>query len=161
MKIRWVREGDLENIVKLYNFFIENTVVTFETEAISVSEMKSRIDIISSEYPFLVAEVDSEFVGYAYAAGWKERASYFATVESTVYLDSKFHGKGYGFALYSSLLTELKKTNIHSVIGGIADTNAASIALHTKCGFKPIGTLKEVGFKHDRWVDVSYYQKIL
>ncbi len=161
MKIRSVQEVDLENIVKLYNFFIENTVVTFETEPIAVSEMKSRIDNILCKYPFLIAEVDSEFVGYAYATRWKERAAYFATVESTVYLNSKFHGKGFGYALYSALLSELKKSDTHSVIGGIADKNAASIALHTKCGFKPIGTLKEVGFKHDRWIDVSYFQKIL
>jgi L-amino acid N-acyltransferase YncA len=160
MKIRTFQRGDEVNIARLYNTFIENSITTFETKSISDEEMLGRIENISNTYPYLVAEVENKFAGYAYATQWKPREAYFATVESTIYMHPDFIGKGRGFALYTELLNQLKESGIHAVIGGIALPNVASIDLHLKCGFEYLGTFKEVGYKLNKWVDVSYFQKL-
>ena len=158
MRIRKAKEEDAKKIADLYNVFIESSVVTFETEIISMQAMWARIEQIREKYPFLVAEIDGEFAGYAYATSWKPRQAYSATVESTIYMRPQFTGKGLGFELYTRLLHQLKENHIHAVLGGIALPNEASIALHKKCGFEHVGTLREVGFKLDRWIDVAYYE---
>ncbi len=123
--------------------------------------MLSRIETITKDYPFLVYEVDNEVVAYAYAARWKVRQAYDFTVESSVYLKPGFEGKKIGSALYSELIDLLKKTSIHSVLGGISLPNETSIAMHEKFGFKKAGVLREVGFKMNRWIDVAYLELLL
>ena len=71
------------------------------------------------------------------------------------------HGRGVGGALYRALLDDLRTRNVHSVVGGIALPNAASVALHEKLGFRKVAHFAEVGRKLDRWVDVGYWQLIL
>ena len=161
IEIRPVNPSDLKDITNLYNHFISNTVITFEKEHITAADMQQRIGNVLSSYPFLVATVNSQFAGYAYATRWKKRAAYDATVESTIYLHPKFVKIGVGFKLYSELLKQLSDTDMHVAIGGIAQPNEASVALHLKCGFTYMGNFVEVGYKHGRWVDVTYYQKRL
>ena len=103
-------------------------------------------------------EENDQILGYAYAGKWHERCAYRYTAESTVYLDSKSGGKGYGTLLYQSLLADLKDLQYHVVIGGVALPNPASVALHEKFGFKKVAHYEEVGFKFDQWIDVAYWQ---
>ena len=159
--IRSVKTSDAEAICKIYNHFVEHTVVTFEEEPVAPDVMNVRIKEISLNHPFIVLELDGVVKGYAYATLWKTRSAYRNTVESTVYLQPGTEGKGFGFALYSHLLDLLKQQNTHSVIGGISLPNPASIKLHEKCGFKYLGKFREVGYKFNRWVDVGYWELIL
>ncbi|MBI1308007.1 MAG: GNAT family N-acetyltransferase [Bacteroidetes bacterium] len=159
--IRSATLSDAGSIAEIYNYYIKNTVVTFEKEVITADEMSSRMELIIKNYPFIVAEADDIIVGYSYATQWKPRAAYFSSAESTVYLKPGYTGKGVGFLLYRQLFTELLNQNIHLVIGGISLPNEASEKLHLKCGFELMGTFREVGHKLNRWVDVRYYQKIL
>ena len=109
-------------------------------------------------FPLLVY-VEKDFVlGYAYATRWKARPAYKYSAESSIYLATEVQGRGIGTQLYKGLLNELKHLGIHTVIGGIALPNEASIALHEKLGFVKAAHFKEVGFKHSRWVDVAYWQ---
>ncbi len=162
MLIRDAHSDDAAAIVRIYNPYITDTCITFETEAVTAATMQGRMqDVQQAGLPYFVCEVQGEVVGYAYATPWKARAAYRQSVESSVYLAPDAQGKGVGSALYQALLAKLHHINIHAVIGGIALPNDASIALHERLGFAYVGKFEQVGFKHGRWVDVGYWQRIL
>ncbi len=102
--------------------------------------MEKRIDNITSSFPWLVAELEGEILGYAYASKWKERIAYRHSVESSIYIKSNILGQGIGTRLYSELIDKLRKKDIHSVIGGIAVPNIESQKIHEKFGFKKVGS---------------------
>ena len=161
MEIRACEEKDIPAICDIYNYYVENTVITFEEVPVKVADMAERVRSYTKSWPWLVCEVDSAVLGYAYAGKWKERAAYKNSVEISVYLHNASVGKGYGKALCAALLDSLSKLGCHVVIGGVALPNAASIALHEHFGFQMVAHFSEVGFKFGRWVDVAYWQKIL
>lgn len=159
--IRDVQSSDAESIRSIYNHYIRESVVTFEEEPISVTEILERIDMATKDLPWLVFEEEGGILGYAYASKWKGRLAYRYTVESTVYLSKKAIGKGIGTKLYKALIDRLANLAYHSVIGGIALPNPASVALHEKLGFEKVAHFKQVGWKMDRWVDVGYWELII
>lgn len=157
--IRTVKEKDAEDIARIYNPYISDTVITFEYEPVSAEEIASRIQkVLDLGLPYLVAEEDGRVVGYSYASQWRTRAAYRYTVESTVYLDPAHKGIGLGTALCRALLEELKSRNIHVVLGSITLPNPSSVALHEKLGFIKAAEHHEVGFKFDRWLDVGFWE---
>lgn len=161
--IRAATPADAAPIAAIYNYYVAETVVTFEEAAVSDSEMAGRIRNVTQQagYPWLVHESGGSIDGYAYAGEWKSRAAYRYSVESTVYLRRDATGRGIGARLYGALIDELRRLEVHSVIGGIALPNAASVALHEKLGFVKIGDFHEVGWKLGRWIDVGYWELIL
>lgn len=159
--IRHASSADAEAIKDIYNYYVLNTVVTFEEEAVTAHEMQMRMADAQREHVWLVYEADEVVVGYAYASKWKVRSAYKHSVESSVYLSPNVTGKGIGKALYSALIAELKKQDVHAVIGGVALPNDVSICLHESLGFKKIGQFHEVGWKFGKWVDVGYWELIL
>jgi len=100
-------------------------------------------------------------MGYAYANKWKSRRAYKHSVESTIYIQSGELYKGIGTILYGELINRLKNLGFHSIIGGIAMPNEASINLHEKLGFEKVAHFKEVGFKFEKWIDVGYWELLL
>ncbi|MFY0644833.1 MAG: N-acetyltransferase [Bacteroidia bacterium] len=158
VNIRKANAADAAQIAEIYNHYISNTIITFELEEIDSEEMNSRIQSIQKKYPFIVLEQDDQILAYAYASQWKERKAYQYTCESSIYVKREFLGHGYGFSLYKSLIDSLEKSHYRRVLGGIALPNDASIALHEKLGFTHSGTLTNVGFKFEKWVDVGYWQ---
>ncbi len=159
--IRSVRIADASAICEIYNHYVENTTITFEEEPITVTEMQNRIKTVTSTYPWLVLEKDGKVVGYAYANGWKNRSCYRYAAESSVYLSQETTGRGMGSQLYEALFTQLRTSSVHSVIGGIALPNPASVSLHEKLGFKKVAHFKEVGWKFNQWIDVGYWELLL
>ena len=159
--IRDVKGHDVAAICSIYNYYIENSVTTFEEQSVSVPEMKKRIKEITKELPWLVYEENGSVLGYAYASKWKSRCAYRYSAESTVYLSRMSLGKGIGTQLYVALIDRLRRLSLHSVIGGIALPNPASVALHEKTGFEKVAHFKEVGWKMNRWIDVGYWELIL
>ena len=158
MNIRPASPDDASAIADIYNYYITNTIITFEEIEVDATEIGSRIQAIQTQFPYLVYELDNRILGYAYATAFRPRSAYRFSVESTVYLDQTKGGKGFGTELYSALINELRSRQFHCAIGGIALPNAASVALHEKLGFNKIAHLTEVGRKFDRWVDVGYWQ---
>jgi L-amino acid N-acyltransferase YncA len=158
MKIRKVEIKDAKAITAIYNFYIENSTITFEEELLSDEEMAARIESISSLYPYLVIEDNGMVVGYAYATQWKARSAYRFSAEVTIYLHQELKGKGIGSTLFRALVEEMRKTNLHVLVGGIAQPNEASVALHEKFGFKKIAQFEEIGFKFGKWIDVGYWE---
>lgn len=160
--IRTATNEDAEAIAEIYNYYVANTIVTFEEHAITKDEMANRIDsTLGDKLPWLIVEESKNVLGYAYASKWKGRCAYKHSVETTVYLDQSTTSKGLGTALYHSLLTKLKDEKLHVAIGGIALPNPSSIALHEKLGFEKVGQFNEVGNKFGSWVDVGYWQLTL
>lgn len=157
--IRKVELLDSLEIARIYNHYIRNTIITFEEKEITQDDISSRIkNVLSKSLHWIVAENESSIVGYAYASKWKNRSAYRFSVESTVYIEQNFFGNGIGTLLYKELLTRLKKSGIHCVIGVIALPNPSSIALHEKFGFRQVGHINEVGIKFNKWIDVGYWQ---
>lgn len=159
VQIRAVERGDAQDIAAIYNFYIHNTVVTFEESPVSETQMQERInETLDHDLPYLVAVDDQTVIGFAYASKWKGRCAYRFSVEVTVYLSPDAQARGTGTALYTRLFAELQQRNFHTAIGGISLPNPASIALHEKFGMHKVGHFREVGFKFGQWVDVGYWQ---
>lgn len=157
--IRPATASDSAAIARIYNHYILNTVITFEEEAVSSEDMAQRISEVSAaSFPWLVAEQADAVVGYAYAGKWKGRCAYRYSAESTIYLDPAITGRGLGTKLYEALFSNLREAKMHTVLGGIALPNPASIALHEKFGLRKAAHFSEIGFKFDRWIDVGYWQ---
>lgn len=160
--IRSATPQDAEAISDIYNPYVLETAITFETDAVPAADMAERIrEAASTGLPWLVWEQDGRIAGYAYASKWKGRCAYRYSVESTVYVDAGHVGQGIGSRLYEALLVHLRAANVHVVIGGVALPNAGSVALHEHFGFEKVAHFKQVGFKFDRWIDVGYWQLIL
>jgi L-amino acid N-acyltransferase YncA len=159
--IRSATADDAAAIASIYNHYVRETLVTFEEEPISVEQMRGRIVDVLSTHLWLVYEQNGEMEGYAYASKWHARSAYRRSVETTVYLDSTKLRRGRGTQLYGELIQALKVRGYHVAVGGISVPNAASVALHEKCGFEKVAHFKEIGWKFNRWIDVGYWQLML
>ena len=159
MNIRPATALDAAPICAIYNPYVASTAISFEEAPVSEEDMARRIaDVGAAGLPWLVLEADGRIAGYAYATKWRVRPAYRTSVESSIYLDPAFAGRGLGRQLYGALLDELRRRELHVVIGGIALPNANSIALHEKLGFRKVAHFSEVGRKFGRWTDVAYWE---
>jgi len=157
--IRSATPDDAAAICAIYNPYVAGTTISFEEEPVSPGDMAQRIaDVQAAGLPWLVAESNGRLAGYAYATRWRARPAYRSSVESSVYVDAALAGKGTGTALYRALLDELRGSEVHMVIGGIAQPNERSVALHERMGFRKVAHFSEVGRKFGGWVDVGYWE---
>jgi phosphinothricin acetyltransferase len=162
MEIRDATTEDAGAIAAIYNPYVTDTLVTFETDPLPVEQMRARIEgAQAANLPWLVGTEGHAVVGYTHASPWKGRWAYRYSVESTVYLEPSRTRRGMGSRLYGALVDRLRERGFHAVIGGIALPNAASIALHERLGFGKVAHFPQVGFKHERWIDVGYWQLLL
>ncbi len=162
--IRHAADGDLDPLVRIYNHYIENTSVTFDTTPFSVPERIAWFTSFSEDGPhrLLVAERDGGMLGFASSSPFKRRPAYDTSVETSIYVDPGAIGSGVGTALFGALLEHLVADDrLHRAYGGISLPNAASIALYEKFGFELAGTYREVGYKFDKYWDVAWYEKNL
>ncbi len=161
IQIRDVLSGDAAEIASIYNTYIVDSIITFETEKVTATDILQRIQKVTQLYDWLVLIENGMLVGYAYYTSFRERKAYEHTVESTIYLKSGSSGKGMGSDLYTALLERIKNKGFREVMGVIALPNPESTRFHEKLGFKNMGVLKNVGFKFDTYLDVAFYQKTL
>jgi phosphinothricin acetyltransferase len=160
--IRDVRIADAGRIADIYNYYIENTAITFENDLVNIEEIQNRIrKICSKGYPFLVYEKKGELIGYAYLNNWRERTAYDKTLETSVYLDKDITGNGIGAVLYEELIERARKINVHSLIGVISLPNESSQKLHQRFRFQLVGNFRESGIKFGKLIDVEFWQLIL
>jgi len=160
--IRSVNGGDAAALARIYNHYVLNTTVSFEEQPVSADDLRERIaEVTDAGLPWLVIEPDGQPAGYAYASKWKGRCAYRYSVEVSVYLDPGAARQGLGSRLYDALFAALRERGVHVAIGGIAQPNPASVALHEKFGMQKVAHFKEVGFKFGQWLDVGYWQIVL
>ena len=159
--IREVRPDDAAQIAGIYNHYILETTISFETQPLSAEDMRKRIEEISSYFPYLVAENNGKLIGYCYAHPWKERAAYCKTLETTIYLASEAKGKGLGTRLMDRLIDECRNRGYHVLIACITAENEESCRFHERLGFKKVSHFEQVGQKFGRWLDVADYELML
>ena len=159
--IRPVTTDDAATLTRIYNHFIEHTLVTFEEELIDEAEMARRISEISAEFPYFVIEDEGGVQGYAYLSLFRTRRAYQHSYEFSIYLDPSQTGKGYGSLLLEKLIVTAREKNLHALIGGISLPNEASERLHEKFGFKKVAHFPETGQKFGEWIDVGFWQLLL
>ncbi len=163
-QIRFAESDDLNRLVEIYNHYVVETHITFDTEPFAVAQRIQWFNQFSQDgrYRLLVAEEGDEIMGYASSTVFKPRAAYNTSVETTIYLDPGHVGKGVGLQLYGELIEQLlAEETVHRAYGGVALPNDASVALHQRLGFKHAGSYHEVGFKFDKFWDVDWFEKDL
>lgn len=156
-----IREVDLNDaafIADIYNEYVNNTVITFDTQPVSEEEMRKQIVSISSRFPYYVYEQEGKVAGYCYVHPWKQRDAYRYTLETTIYLHPSFTGKGIGKALMNRLIKECRLRSYHALIACITVPNEPSERLHRQLGFQQVSRFSEVGKKFNRWLDVEDYE---
>ena len=156
--IREATVSDAKAIAEIYNYYVLNTVITFEFDPVTPQEITQRMEKYKEVGPFLVYEEKGEVIGYTYVSQFRERKAYEHSVESTIYLKHGVGGKGLGAKLYSELLLQVSSQR-HTIIGGIALPNEASVKLHERCGFIKVAHFSEVGKKFGKWIDVGFWQR--
>jgi len=159
MNIRSASAKDAFEIHEIYAPVVEHTASSFELIVPSVEDISKRIETYTKTHNWLVAEELGNIVGYAYATPHRSREAYKFSVETSIYIKDNSRGKGIGKKLYTELFVSLNKTGFHSAYAGITLPNAESEALHASVGFTKIGVFNEIGYKHDSWHDVSWWQR--
>lgn len=159
--VRPAERDDAPAMACIYRPYVEQTAVSFEEVAPAADEFARRIDRCRVSWQWLVAETGGEVVGYAYGSQHRERHAYRWSVEVSAYVDGRYQRRGIGRALYDVLLPDLADKGYCSAFAGITLPNDASVALHTKVGFTPIGVFRSIGWKFGRWHDVAWYQRRL
>lgn len=159
--LRDATAADMPDIREIYNYYVLNSVVTFDEDTMTLREWKAKFSYLSKlNMPFIVAVSPTDQVlGYALVSPWKQKRAYRFTVENSVYLGPASTGKGLGRALMEELIVRSKAAGLKEMIAVIADGGAeASVHLHETLGFKEIGRMGRVGFKFNRWIGTVLLQ---
>ena len=160
---------DAAAIAEIYAHYVIESTATFETEPPDIMESERRIrDIVDAGYPFLVVRADSDdeagegrVLGFGFAHRYGPRAGYLYSVETTIYVRPESVGRGIGGRLLNALLEECEKLGFRQAFAVIAESEPASVVLHARAGFRPVGTLDGAGWKHGKWLDVFVMQRQL
>ena len=163
MLIRDVQAEDFEQIQAIYAYHVLHSTATFEEVPPSITEMRHRYDDIQQAgLPYLVAVLNEQIVGYAYAGLYRSRAAYRFTLEDSIYLARGQIGKGLGKALLKELLVRCEQGPWRQMIAVIAGLDKhESIGLHRALGFVHAGTQVATGYKFQQWIDVVFMQRAL
>lgn len=163
MRIRPASEADLDAIRAIYAIEVLHGTASFELEPPDLAEMTRRFrGVREAGLPWLAAEEDGAVVGYAYAGPYRPRPAYRYSVESSVYVAKDGRRRGCGRALLEELISGCARAGRRQMVAIIGDSaHVASIRLHERCGFRLVGTLTDIGFKHGRWLDTVIMQRPL
>jgi L-amino acid N-acyltransferase len=159
--IRRAELADLAAIADIYNEAIVTTTATFDTEPKSIAERTQWFQSHDERHPVLVAVVDGRVVGWSSLTRWSERSAYDDTAETSFYVHSTHRGRGVGRRLKEATIEESRRLKFHTLIARVAEGSHESIHLNESFGFVFVGTLRQVGRKFDRLLDVHIYQKLL
>lgn len=161
LEIRPARAEDIPAITAIYNEAILTTTATFDTEPKTQAERLRWLESHSERFPVLVATVGDEVVGWASLNQWSDRRAYDGTAETSFYVAAPFRGRGYGRALKQATIDEARRLGFHTLLARVAEDSDASLHLNAAFGFVHVGTMKEVGRKFGRLLDVHLLQKML
>lgn len=161
--VRDASEADLEGIARIYAHHVKYGLASFEEVPPTAEDLRSRrAAVLEAGLPYLVAQLQGEVVGYAYASAYRPRRAYRYTIEDSVYVEPGLTGLGLGSALLTALIERCEAGPWRQMLAVIGDSaNAGSIALHRRLGFSHVGTFAAVGFKLGRWVDSVLMQRPL
>jgi phosphinothricin acetyltransferase len=162
-----VRDSQLDDvaaIAAIYAHHVRFGLGSFEEEPPAAAEIaRRRAEVLAKPLPYLVAtDATGAVLGYAYASPYRTRSAYRFSLEDSVYVAPEAGRRGIGWALLAALIEECAVLGYRQMVAVIGDSgNAASIGLHEKAGFRRVGLLPAIGFKHGRWVDGVLMQRPL
>jgi phosphinothricin acetyltransferase len=162
--IRPARDSDIPAITRIYAHAVEHGTASFELSPPDEAEMARRMQhLLADNFPYLAAEVAGVLCGYAYAGLYRARPAYQWTLEDSVYIAHDMQRRGIGYALLAALIERAGALGFRQMIAVIGDSTrqAASTGLHEALGFRHVGILQDVGFKHSRWLDTVLMQRAL
>ena len=166
VRIRVADISDAEKLLHIYAPYVEQTAITFEYEVPSVVEFAERIRHVLEKYPYLVAELDGEPVGYAYAGSFHPRAAYGWSVETSIYVAQDKKGLGIGRMLHDTLERILKEQGILNLNACIAYPQGEdpylttqSADFHAHLGYRLVGEFRKCGYKFGRWYHMIWMEK--
>ncbi len=161
--IRPGAERDLPALTAIYNHYVVETAITFDIEPFTVETRRPWFEAFAEtgRYRLFVAEEDETVLGYAASIRYRPKPAYRTSVETTVYLRPEATGRAIGSSLYEALFEALAEDDLHCALAGITLPNPASLALHARFRFVPVGVYREVGYKLNRYWDVEWFQKKL
>jgi phosphinothricin acetyltransferase len=163
-QVRAATLDDLPALTDIYNHYIVHTAITFDLHTFRADERRAWFDEHKTPGPHrLLVATDSGgiCVGCASTSRWRPKPAYSTTVESSVYCHPEVLGKGCGTALYTALFQAIEREDIHTIVAGVCLPNPASVALHERFGFRPVGVFHAVGRKFDRYWDVAWFERAL
>lgn len=161
IKIRPATCEDATRLLEIYAPYVKDTFITFEYDVPTLEDFTNRIRTISARYPYLVAVVNGQIEGYAYASAFKSRAAYDWSVETSIYVDMNFHGEGIGSRLYEQLEGLLQKQNICNLCACISWPNPGSVSFHERLGYKQVAHFHKSGYKFNNWYDMVWMEKFI
>jgi phosphinothricin acetyltransferase len=160
--IRTAERRDAAAVAAIYAHHVAHGTASFDTEPRSEAETAAKIaECASRGWPFLVAEIEDQVIGYAYATQFRDRPAYATTCENSIYLDPAAVGQGIGTRLLAALIEASEQAGFRQMIAVVGGAEPASVALHRKAGFREAGRMTSVGRKYGRWLDTLYMQKSL
>lgn len=159
MTIRKAVPADIPYLLEIYNFEVENGTATLDIDKKTLPEWEGwYYDHGTDNHPLIVCEVEGRVAGYATLSSYRHKQAYSSTVELSVYVSPDFRRRGVGEALTREIISMARENpSLHTVVSVITSGNEASVRLHEKLGFTYCGTIKEVGMKHGRYVDIDNY----
>ncbi|HYM97872.1 MAG TPA: GNAT family N-acetyltransferase [Candidatus Sulfotelmatobacter sp.] len=157
--IRAATHDDLKAIVGIYNWAVNQTFATIDSEPLDPEEAAAWWEAHGKRSKLLVCVDETGVIGWARLLPWNQRG--FDIVEDLVYVDPVHHGRGIGRGLLSELIKEARGLGYRTIVATVAADNRAGLALHTRLGFEPVGTIKDAAHKFDRWMDLTLVQKSL
>jgi phosphinothricin acetyltransferase len=157
--VRAAGQADLPAIVGIYNWAVNQTFATIDSEPLSVEEARSWYEDHVRRNPIVVAEEGGGVIGWARLLPWKQRG--FDIVEDLVYVDPVHHGRGIGRQLLGRLIQEARGLGYRTIVAAVAADNSPGLRLHQSLGFEAVGTLKDAAYKFDRWMDITLVQRTL
>ncbi|MGN1398884.1 MAG: GNAT family N-acetyltransferase [Erysipelotrichaceae bacterium] len=168
MIIRDAEKKDCVQIADIYNYYIENTAITYECDRVDAAEIEKRMSNVQARFPYLVCLKDDLVVGYGYCRQYIDRKACQYSVEASLYVRNTYQKQGIGKLLYQHLQQRLIKMGIVNMYVSISCCERAdefvddnSINFHRHLGFKTIGTFKSCGYKFNRWYNLCWMEKTL
>lgn len=163
--LRDASADDMAQVQRIYAHHVLHGLASFEEEPPTLDEMlRRRAAVLDHGLPYIVAAADDgRLLGYAYATQYRPRRAYRFTVEDSVYMAEGQQGRGIGKRLLNAVIARCEAAGFRQMVAIIGDgeNNAGSVKLHRACGFRLVGTLETVGFKHDGWRDTILMQRSL
>ena len=158
--IRNLNSSDIESINNLYNIYIKETPFTFDIKEKSISEKKEWSKIFKKDGPHqcIVAYEKNNLIGFASSRPFRDKEAYISSVETSVYIDEKYIGGGYGKILMKKLFDKIEGYKINRAYAFITEPNNPSEKLHLFLGFRKIGILSNVGRKFEKYWNVGVFE---
>jgi len=161
-RVRAAVLADAAAITQIYAHHVLHGTATYDTKPPPIGAMRDKVEhALANGWPFLVAEEGGKVVGYAYAMQFRDRAAYAYACENSIYIRADRLGRGIGRQLLTELIARAGAPGFRQMVAVIGGAEPASVALHAGLGFKEVGRLNAVGWKHGRWLDSLYMQRAL